>query len=242
MATYFGEVVFPSSRAFWDEYEGEESIDELQDEPHINIIWLKDKPTSMKKFVLVEGEIIIDFLKEFLCHDSEKICAIQNEHNKELAVIYQVNEEDLYICIIAPSFDTKIAGDFIIKISDILSICKSIYLISWRHVSHYKSANIPAVPSFLRCLYTKSGNNLCKSHKELLEQPNIIYGVAAGILSYAQMMDFQSVLYVLYTDTFVLDSIAAKPLIEIFAEISNQILHNISFAGKSFFNKGNLYM
>lgn len=32
MATYFGEVVFPSSRAFWDENEGEELTDELQGE------------------------------------------------------------------------------------------------------------------------------------------------------------------------------------------------------------------
>lgn len=32
MATYFGEVVFPSSRAFWDENEGEELTDESQGE------------------------------------------------------------------------------------------------------------------------------------------------------------------------------------------------------------------
>ncbi|XP_047356186.1 proteasome assembly chaperone 1 isoform X1 [Vespa velutina] len=245
MATYFGEVVFPSSRAFWDENEGEELTDELQ-ELQININWLKDKPISMKKLILVEGEIIIgtdmkNFLKEGLCHDAKKICTIQDECNKELAVIYQVNE-DLYVCIIARNFDTKLAGEFVIKISDILSISKSIYLITWRHVSQYKSANIPNVPSFLRCLYTKNASDLCKSHKEILEKPNIIYGVAAGILSFAQMMEYQSVLYVLYTDSFVLDSLAAEPLIEIFAEISNQDLHNITFIGKSFFNKGNLYI
>ncbi|KAL2728568.1 proteasome assembly chaperone 1 [Vespula squamosa] len=241
MATYFGEVVFPSSRAFWDENEGEELTDELQGELQVNINWLKDKPTSMKKFILVEGEIIIDFLKEGLCHDAEKICIIQDECNKELATIYQVNE-DLYVCIIPRNFDTKLAGEFVIKISEILSISKSIYLITWRHVSQYKSANIPNVPSFLRCLYTKSANDLCKLHKEILEKPNIIYGVAAGILSFAQMMEYQSVLYVLYTDSFVLDSIAAEPLIEVFAEISNQDLHNVTFVGKSFFNKGNLYI
>lgn len=56
------------------------------------------------------------------------------------------------------------------------------------------------------------------------------------------MMEYQSVLHVLYTDSFVLDSIAAEPLIEIFAEISDQDLHNVTFIGKSFFNKGNLYI
>ncbi|KAF7394886.1 hypothetical protein HZH66_008060 [Vespula vulgaris] len=241
MATYFGEVVFPSSRAFWDENEGEELTDELQAELQVNINWLKDKPTSMKKFILVEGEIIIDFLKEGLCHDAEEICIIQDKCNKELATIYQVNK-DLYICIIPRNFDTKFAGEFVIKISEILSISKSIYLITWRHISQYKSGNIPNVPSFLRCLYTKDAKDLCKSHKEILEKPNIIYGVAAGILSFAQMMEYQSVLYVLYTDSFVLDSIAAEPLIEVFAEISNQDLHNVTFVGKNFFNKGNLYI
>lgn len=240
MATSFGEVVLPSSRAFWDEYE-EELIDELEDVSVIDVVWLKDKPTSMKKFVLVEEKIIIDFFEKFLCHGAEKICTIQNELNKELAGIHKVNE-DLYICILAPWFDIKIAGEFVTKINDILLICKSIYLISWRYVSDYKSANIPAVPSFLRCLYTNSGKKLCKSHNKILEQPNIIYGVAGGILSFAQMMNLQSVLYVLYTDCFVLDSTAAKPLIEIFAEISSHLLYNISYAGRSYFDKGNLYM
>lgn len=59
---------------------------------------------------------ISDFLKEGLCHDAKEICVIQDEHNKELAVIYQVNE-DLYVCIIARNFDTKLAGEFVIKVS-----------------------------------------------------------------------------------------------------------------------------
>lgn len=241
MATYFGEIVFPSSRAFWDEYDGEDLTDEFQETPKLNVKWLTNKPTCINQLILIEEEIITDFSKECLCHHSEEVCVIEDHNDKKLATIFQVNK-DLYVCIVVPSFDTKCAGEFVIKIKDILSSSKEIYLITWRHISQYKSENVPNVPSFVRCLYTKTGSDLCKLHKEVLKQPNIIYGVAAGVLSYAQMMGLKSVLYVLYTDSFALDSKAAEPLIEIFAEITGQTLHNITFVGKSFFNKGNLYM
>ncbi|KAK2589240.1 hypothetical protein KPH14_002041 [Odynerus spinipes] len=241
MATYFGEVIFPSSRAFWDEYDGEDLSNELQEEVKLNVKWLQDKPTCINKLMLIEGDVITDFSKECLCHDSEEVCIIEDHCNKKLVTIFQVNK-DLYVCIVAPNFDIKLAGELVLNISDILSSSKSIYLITWRHVSQYKSENTPTVPSFIRCLYTKNESDLCKLHKDLLEQPNIIYGVAAGVLSYAEMMELPCVLYTLYTDGFILDSKAAEPLIEIFAEITGQTIHNITFVGKSLFNKGNLYM
>ncbi|XP_015179817.1 PREDICTED: proteasome assembly chaperone 1 [Polistes dominula] len=241
MATYFGEVVFPSSRAFWDGYEEEESINELQEESHINVTWIKDKPTSIKKLIVIEGEIIIDYFKKFLKEESEKICVIQNENNKELGAIHHVSV-DLCIFNISPSFDLKNAGEFVIKISDILSICECTYLIHWRHISHYKSAVIPHEHCFIRCLYKNNENNLCKSNRQMLEQPNIIHGVAAGILSYAQMMDYHSILYVLYSDNFVFDSEAAKQLMEIYEEINKENLDKLPQVEKNSFYKGNLYM
>lgn len=64
--------------------------------------------------------------------------------------------------------------------SDLLSSAKSTICITCRHVSQFKSINTPTVPSFLRMLVTKNGENICNLREPLLEQPNIVYGVTAG--------------------------------------------------------------
>lgn len=60
-------------------------------------------------------------------------------------------------------------------------------------------------------------------------------------MSYAQIMELPAVLYILYTDSFVLDSLSAEPLLKLFSTM-NCTLHDVRFSGKDFFNKGNLYM
>lgn len=59
-------------------------------------------------------------------------------------------------------------------------------------------------------------------------------------MSYAQIMELPAVLYVLYTDSIVLDSLSAEPLLKLLANYAP--LHTVTFSGKNFFNKGNLYM
>lgn len=54
-------------------------------------------------------------------------------------------------------------------------------------------------------------------------------------------MELPSVLYILYTDSFVLDSLSAEPLLKLFSAM-NCTLHDVTFSEKDFFNKGNLYM
>ena len=149
--------------------------------------------------------------------------------------------------------------------SDIVSTAKRTICITCHHISHFRTAKIPTVPSFLRMLATKNGGSVCSLKEPLLEQPNIVYGVTAGgwhlnntrlllrykfidkilfplsVLSYAEFMELPSVLYILYTDTFVLDSLSADPLLKLFSAM-DCIVHDVAFTGKNFFNKGNLYM
>lgn len=64
--------------------------------------------------------------------------------------------------------------------SDILLNTNCIICVTCRHMSQFKHKNILAVPSFLRMLVTKNGENTCNFKVPLLEQPNIVYGVTAG--------------------------------------------------------------
>ncbi|KOX78839.1 Proteasome assembly chaperone 1 [Melipona quadrifasciata] len=239
MASFFGEVVFPVSRAFWDDEDENKETESSVNQPEFFIRWLKEKPSSINTLIVIEGEMLIDFSRECLCPNSQEICFVEDEKQKKMYTIYQINDE-LHIGIVSSRFDVKLSGKLVEKISDIISSAKNTICITCRHISHYKNKNIPKVPSFLRMLTTASGKNICKLKEPYLEQPNIIYGVTAGVLSYAQIMELPLVLYVLYTDSFVLDSLSAEPLLKLLTNYT--LVHNVTFSGKDFFNKGNLYM
>ena len=240
MASFFGEVVFPVSRAFWDDEEESGPTGQPIYQPEFFVRWLKEKPTQINKLIVIEGEILIDFSKESLGKNSKEVCFVEDDKQKKACTIYQINDE-VYLCIVSEHFDVKFSSKLVDKMTDILSSVENTICITYRHISQFKNKNIPAVPSFLRMLVTKSGNNVCKLKEPFLEQPNIVYGVTAGVLSYAQFMELPAVLYVLYIDSFALDSASAEPLIKLFVAL-NCTLHDVSFAGKDFFNKGNLYM
>ncbi|CAK9822535.1 Proteasome assembly chaperone 1 [Anthophora retusa] len=238
MVSFFGEVVFPVSRAFWDE----EEIGETRsvNQPQFFVQWLKEKPSQIDTLVVIEGEMLIDFSIKCLCQNFEEMCFVEDDNQKKICTLYQVND-NVYLCAVSPRFDTKFSARLVDKMGETISIVKNTVCLTCRHISQFKNKNTPAVPSFLRMLTTENGENVCKLKEPYLEQPNIVYGVAAGVLSYAQFMELPAVLYVLYTDSFVLDSLSAKPLLELFTAM-NCTLHNVTFAGKEFFSKGNLYM
>lgn len=241
MASFFGEVQFPVSRAFWDD-ENENGLTTNSTGNHIEfaVQWLKEKPAKIPTLVIVESELLIEFARECLCPDAEKACVIEDEKQKEVAVFYQVNP-DAYLCNISPGLNVKHCGRFIIQISNILSNVASSILITSKHVTQLQNQNPVQESSFLRMLSSRHGESICKLKVPTLEQPNIIHGMAAGVLSYAEFMDWPSLLYILYTDSFVLDSTGAKPLVKLFRAM-NFITHDVQFTKKNFFNKGNLYM
>ncbi|XP_031825489.1 proteasome assembly chaperone 1 [Nomia melanderi] len=240
MASFFGEVVFPVSRAFWEEEDENGSNGHTVSQKEFSVRWLKEKPTEMDTLILVEGEMLIEFSRQCLCQNSEEVCLVEDEDERKMCIIYQVNN-GTYLCVVSPRFDVKFSGKLVDKISELILNVKCTISITCRHMSQFKCKDRPTVPSFLRMLRTKHGESISSSKEILLEQPNIVYGIAAGVLSYAEFMELPSVLYVLYTDSFVLDSVSAEPLLKLFTTM-NCTLHNTTFTGENFFNKGNLYM
>ncbi|XP_043258101.1 proteasome assembly chaperone 1 [Colletes gigas] len=240
MVSFFGEVVFPVSRAFWDDEDESTPNERTTNQPEFTVRWLKEKPARINTLIVVEGEMLLDFTKECLCQSSEEACLVEDENKKKMCIIYQVND-DVYLCIVSPRFNVKFSGKLVDKISDILLSANRTICITCRHVSQFKCNDTPNVPSFLRMLVSKNGESVCNLKETLLEQPNIVYGVTAGVLSYAEFMELPSVLYVLYADHFVLDSLSAEPLLKLFIAM-NCAMHDVTFTGKNFFNKGNLYI
>lgn len=56
------------------------------------------------------------------------------------------------------------------------------------------------------------------------------------------MNQLPAILYVLYTDGFVLDSKSVEPLMQLLGKTIKCGIKSVNFVGDKFFNKGNLYM
>ncbi|XP_036147154.1 uncharacterized protein LOC105839688 isoform X2 [Monomorium pharaonis] len=204
MVSHFGEVIFPSSRAFWDDEDEYELTDNTEN--------------SLKM---------------------EEVCIIENENHKRVSVIYEINKQ-AYMCIVLPQFDTKNAGKLVNKIYDLLLSSENVISIVCRHISQFQNTSIPDTPSFLRILATTTAN-VTKCEIKPLEQPNIVFGVGAGVLSYAELMGIPAKLYILYIDSFVLDSKCAEPILQVLTEEMPCKLQPHKFTENPF-SKGNLYM
>ncbi|XP_012225810.1 proteasome assembly chaperone 1 [Linepithema humile] len=241
MASFFGETVFPPSRAFLDDKDEYEVIDS---EPclKLHVRWVKNKPTHMRKFILMEGDSLISFMQQYLLYKLEEACIIENENGTKVSTIYHQTDKDIYLCIILPGFDIKVAGKFIKEISDLLLGANSIISIVCNHVSRFKSTNVPEIPSFLRILVTRKAHDITELDRNIksLEQPNLIFGVGAGVLSYSELRQMSAKLYILYIDSLAMDSKCAEPILQVLnnemhCELQPKFVDN-------FFSKGNLYM
>ncbi|XP_011706399.1 PREDICTED: proteasome assembly chaperone 1 [Wasmannia auropunctata] len=239
MVSHFGEIIFPSSRAFWDDEDEYESADYIEHSPKLYVRWLKTKPEFMQKLIVMEGDPLIPFVEQCLCSKMKEACVIENENRKKVSAIYQIDKQ-IYICIILSQFDTKNTGEFVNQIYDLLTSSESIISIVCRHISQFQSMNVPETASFLRILATKTAN-ITKCGIKLLEQPNIVFGVGAGVLSLAELIGAPAKLYILYIDSFILDSKCAEPILQVLTDEIPCKLQQPKFAENSF-SKGNLYM
>lgn len=59
--------------------------------------------------------LVLAFAEQCLCREAEKACVIENENNKKVSVIYQIDRQT-YLCLILPQFNTKDAGMFISEV------------------------------------------------------------------------------------------------------------------------------
>lgn len=240
MVSHFGEVIFPTSRAFWDDEDEYEPADNnIEHAPKLYVRWLKIKPECIQKFIIMEGDPLIPFVEQCLCPKAEEACVIENENHKRVSVIYQIDKQ-IYVCIILSQFDTKNAGTLVNQIYDLLLSSESTISIVCRHISQFQSTSVPETASFLRILATKT-TDVTKCTIEPLEQPNIIFGVGAGALSYAELTGIPAKLYILYIDSFVLDSKCAEPILQVLTDEIPCRLQQPKFA-ENLFSKGNLYM
>ncbi|XP_072116079.1 proteasome assembly chaperone 1 isoform X2 [Mobula birostris] len=225
MATFFGEVVSVFSRAVdeEDEDEDEEIRNELAGRRGISIQWSPESRMSSEDtasrsipcstFLVAVGENAVGFLNSFVqCSGSWEIIGAVRLWNERITRKDPVDKQfpSDSSCLLYRLTSNPTVFENVQKRS------LNVIVLSCSSVTEYKSSkSIPSIPvPFLRALKTRALQET--PHCQLLEQPNVISGLPAAVLTYCQAREIPAVLYHCYSDITTLDTLtieAFKPVL-----------------------------
>ncbi|CAH1403100.1 unnamed protein product [Nezara viridula] len=238
MATFFGEVVYPSSRAFFDDYDdsdvdNEEQDSSLEKKPLLTLKKISDDSLSEYPGIIIsDGTVSTGFSQIYMHQKSDKLLAEvefskDNVHNSEDVVIIKQKTNitsKLYLlsnnCLllqVSPSIDVTVANQLTILIAPWLKKCKEIIVLASRHNANFRCDSINDLPSsFIRALSTSK--YIFPVVIKHLEQPNFISDFPASVLSWCESQEKPGLLIVLYSDQSYIDSVTLGPLLKMFSQ------------------------
>uniref|UniRef100_A0A336MA93 Proteasome assembly chaperone 1 n=1 Tax=Culicoides sonorensis TaxID=179676 RepID=A0A336MA93_CULSO len=229
----FGEIVEPTSRAFWNDYD--EIGDERQEFPEIKWIWQNEEnqpqlPSDLEIFLIVEGFGVLDFMNSILLKNQSPVCHLSIGQ----ASIYHLPNQKLAVCL-TDEKDLNYFSPMTTAMDPWMKAAKNVYAISFHSASTYKGEEISETVDgcFIRGVNSKS-----ESIKEL-EVPNIITGISAGVVSYCKFHKREASAFVVYMESPIFDSITTKPIIKLFKELNVPCDNSYSLKQKS---ESGLYM
>jgi proteasome assembly chaperone 1 len=154
-------------------------------------------------------------------------------------------KESVILCVCSPDLEVTQAFSFVECISRWLVKSENVIALTCEFKTSHLTDEDDLPNAFLRGLSSERfiGSKLSKS----LEQPNMIAGTPAALLSYCQIFKIPAVLYVVYADSFIADSITAQPLIQLFSKLQINLLKKdkLTFKKRSYYGaeiESNLYM
>ncbi|XP_072369357.1 proteasome assembly chaperone 1-like isoform X2 [Scyliorhinus torazame] len=225
MATFFGEVLPVFSRAVEEEEEDEdeEIRRELEGRREITIQWCTGSRASTESsldlsftcstFLIAVGQNAVGFLNSFVqCSGSWEIIGAVTLWNERVKGTDTVNRQfptDSSCLLYRLTSNPMVFGNIQKRNLEVI-ILSSCSVTEYKSPSSISNITVP----FLRALKTSAFQET--PHCPLLEQPNVISGLSAAVLSYCQVRQIPAVLYHCYSDVTTLDSLtieAFRPLL-----------------------------
>jgi len=227
MATFFGEVLTPSSRAVDEEDDDDES-------PDVNLLpavvrWTPKTRSEMEKsnnqclqcntLIVAIGEAATGFAQTYILHQDTEVIGVlgtglddkdvntfsqRSATDKVCHVHRLIHNPDVLVCLCNTHVAPEQAFSWVHKLFGSLprenlyvSILTTIPASQFHSECPHNDLPLP----FLRALRTSAykGTPVCP----YLEQPNTLTGLHAQILSYCQIHQIAAVVYVCYTDAYV---------------------------------------
>uniref|UniRef100_A0A8C6S7F2 Proteasome assembly chaperone 1 n=1 Tax=Neogobius melanostomus TaxID=47308 RepID=A0A8C6S7F2_9GOBI len=230
MATFFGEVLSVFSRAVEEDEEDEEGEEEeeedrdilraLEDKRQVRVRWSSplspgggDRPSRCPHLLLAVGHAASRFVSVYLLSrghwDTVGQVCLWNERtvgSKEAAcVLHRDKDNNVLVCPV----DCFVAEDQLFQWTEQVMGCVDttglqVTVLSDCPAAEYRTAEPLGPAPVLRSLHTSS-------HKEApccppVEQPNLVTGLPAAVLSFCQLHHISAVLYQCYSDERCPDS------------------------------------
>uniref|UniRef100_A0A0V0G6M2 Proteasome assembly chaperone 1 n=1 Tax=Triatoma dimidiata TaxID=72491 RepID=A0A0V0G6M2_TRIDM len=235
MATFFGEVILPTSRVFFDDYDDSDNEEEYQVERTLEVKLLDENSLNheFELLIIVEGIVCRGFADLYLVNANTSRLAefhlpVEEErdnlveitpHKEEASVLYKLNDKTLLLRT-SPAIDIFISHQLTLKVIPWIERCKNIMTFNSKSVCDYRCEireDLP--PTFERTLVTSAVKNIPPGLR-YMDQPNFITGFCASVAGWCECMDKPCIVHIIFTDNSSLDSITFAPLFKIF-ETSN---------------------
>ncbi|XP_046403245.1 proteasome assembly chaperone 1-like [Ischnura elegans] len=261
MASYFGEVLETSSRA----YDGDSDDDtELNDalKRDYEISWITgDRPQDVQLFLIAVGKCCCAYSALLRQKSSPeliaKIVQVRPEDAKEETTSRFRKEEPsciyrlkggILLCEVSPDVQVIHANRFTSKIHELLLASKEVILLTSLTSNRYASWKALS-PPFIKAL-PNSTHTIRKKEvlAPLLEAPNIVTGVAASVHIFCEIKKISGCLYICYTPKEDIDSAIFSSIQKLFIQVQSikSSVVNLTYESKDvecFTQRaGNLYL
>ncbi|XP_052866686.1 uncharacterized protein LOC128272844 [Anopheles cruzii] len=241
MSLNFGEIVEPSTRAFWDDYDEDEQ-DKPPFEP-LEWIWFNDQDGTTEE-VEIRKTLVDPF--RMLIFEGQKVgsfvgAAILKGNNSPLlqlssgtVSIFHVPSERLIVCV-SEEIDPNLFGHITEKLAPWLDAADSVTSVSLQPAVLYKGA---AEHELEKVCFIKGLSGTAEGVGPL-DPPNVLTGVAAGAVGYRKFRGKQAAVYGCYLDSIAIDSVSSEPILRLLKSIGLPCADRYELKFK---NSSNLYM
>ncbi|KAI5646015.1 hypothetical protein NE865_01908 [Phthorimaea operculella] len=176
--SYFGEIAEPGSRAAFEDW------DDAIEHSTVELKWQQDleSPDEIETFLVLEGKYLADCIKS---QDSnlELINTIPAVNLK----LYRSKVANQHICTIL-DYNLVLSSQIVELLRQYLIVSKNVIAIQTKPLAEHQASS-PTVICTIRAVYTTQKQSLNIKQYPRLEQPNIITGVSAGVISLREHLD-----------------------------------------------------
>ncbi|KAM3958963.1 proteasome assembly chaperone 1 [Aphomia sociella] len=198
--TTFGEIVEPSSRTAWEDWDEITSENEF-----LELQWQGDVGTlkEIETFIILEGKYLSDIVSAQTQHKLEFVNSIK-EANLNL---FTANNK--YICIIK-DYELVQSSDIIELLKPYISVSQHVITIQTKALAEFQSSEYFNHDCLVRTIHTTKPSRFHNPNFPKLEQPNIISGISAGVISLREHLGQSGaavVCYIEYPEDYHIEAI-----------------------------------
>lgn len=213
MATYFGEILPEVTRAYDEEEDWDEEASQDDESERLTVKWETVGITSVRQrfLVIADGEPITDFVGRCLVPGVAQEVGRLMDGETTIATFREASC-DVMICSVKPGIRLECLYEFSEKVVDLLdkSLQPEVTVLTCQPLSLHLHNNSGSSAVLVRTLHTSSlSRGLPTPH---LEQPNVLSGIPATVLTLCEMRDIPAVALVTFLHPLEVDSSVASVL------------------------------